>query len=119
MSESPEISIVIPALNEAPNLPPLAERISAALVGRDFEIIIVDDNSRDDTQAVCAELSKRYPLRLIVRSDAKDGLSGAVLRGFSEARGEYLLVMDVWFGYGRRIRLKDYPKPIYIVFPYF
>src|SRR5205814_3299446 len=44
--------------------------------------------------AVVAEVAQRYPMRLIVRTDPKDGLSGAVLRGFAEARGEYLIVMD-------------------------
>src|SRR6266487_3591213 len=90
----PQISIIVPALNEAPNLGELTARIAAALVGREYEIIIVDDNSADDTKVVCAGLSAHYPLRLIVRPDAKDGLSGAVLRGFADAHGEYLVVMD-------------------------
>ena len=91
----PQISIVVPALNEAANLTPLAEQIDAALRGRNYEIIIVDDDSTDDTRGVAAELSKRFPLKLIVRESANlDGLSGAVLRGFAEARGEYLVVMD-------------------------
>lgn len=89
-----QISIVVPALNEALNLTPLAEQIDAALRGRAYEIIIVDDDSTDDTQAVAAELAKRFPLKLIVRKHAADGLSGAVLRGFQDARGEYLVVMD-------------------------
>jgi dolichol-phosphate mannosyltransferase len=90
----PQISIVVPALNEAANLTPLTEQIAAALAGREFEILIVDDNSQDDTPAVGAQLAQRFPLKLIVRKEPKDGLSGAVLRGFSEARGEYLIVMD-------------------------
>ena len=94
MSEHPRISIVVPALNEAPNLAPLAEQIDAALKGREYEVIVVDDNSSDNTVAVAAEVAKRYPMRLIVRAEPKDGLSGAVLRGFAEARGECLVVMD-------------------------
>lgn len=90
----PQISIVVPALNEAPNLPPLAEQIAAALDGRAYEVIVVDDDSRDDTPAVAARLAQSHPLRLIVRSGARDGLSGAVLRGFAEARGQFLVVMD-------------------------
>jgi dolichol-phosphate mannosyltransferase len=93
-SPDPQISIVVPALNEAPNLPPLAERVAAAMNGRAYEILIVDDDSRDDTRSVAARLAERYPLKLIVRQNAKDGLSGAVLRGFADARGEYLVVMD-------------------------
>lgn len=93
-SATPQISLVIPALNEAPNFPPLLEQINAALAGRDYEVIIVDDNSRDNTREVCAELAKTYPLRLLVREKPTNGLSGAVLHGIAAARGEYLLVMD-------------------------
>jgi dolichol-phosphate mannosyltransferase len=94
VSTSPPISLVIPALNEAPNLPPLLEQIAAALAGREYEVIIVDDDSRDNTRAVAAELAQRYPLRLIVRERPTNGLSGAVLAGVAEARGAYLVVMD-------------------------
>lgn len=91
---SPEISIIVPALNEAENLPPLAARVAAAMGGRAYELLVVDDDSRDNTTAVCAELSKAYPLRLIVRKGATDGLGGAVLRGITEARGDTFVVMD-------------------------
>ena len=91
---APQISLIIPALNEAANIPPLLEQIAAALGGRAYEVIIVDDNSRDDTQDVCARLAQSYPLKLIVRADPKNGLSGAVLCGMTEARGEIFVVMD-------------------------
>ena len=94
MSTTPQTSLVIPALNEALNLPPLLEQIDAALVGRDYEVIVVDDNSRDNTREVCAALAARYPLRLIVREQPTNGLSGAVLHGIAHAAGEYLVVMD-------------------------
>ncbi|HET6248227.1 MAG TPA: polyprenol monophosphomannose synthase [Tepidisphaeraceae bacterium] len=92
--DSPQISIILPTLNEADNLPRVIPRIAAALAGRDFEIIVVDDNSHDATPQVCAELAGRFPLRLHVRMEPKDGLSGAVLEGMAMARGEYLAVMD-------------------------
>jgi dolichol-phosphate mannosyltransferase len=96
VSTTPQISLVIPALNEAPNLPPLMEQIAAALAGRagGYEVLVVDDNSRDNTKEVAAELATRYPMRLIVREQPKNGLSGAVLHGIAEAKGEYLVVMD-------------------------
>jgi dolichol-phosphate mannosyltransferase len=96
VSTSPQISLVIPALNEAPNLPPLMEQIDAALAGRagGYEVLVVDDNSRDNTKEIAAELATRYPMRLIVREQPKNGLSGAVLHGIAEAKGEYLVVMD-------------------------
>lgn len=90
----PRISLIIPTINEADNLPTLTAQIAEALAGRDYEILIVDDNSKDATPAVCAELAKTHPLRLIVRTQPKNGLGGAVLHGFAEAGGEYLVVMD-------------------------
>ena len=66
--DEPEISLIIPTLNEAENLGHLLPQIDAALHGLDYEVLIVDDNSQDATPRVCAELEKQYPLRLIVRS---------------------------------------------------
>jgi dolichol-phosphate mannosyltransferase len=92
----PQVSIIVPALNEASNLAPLAEQIDAALRDREggYEVLIVDDNSQDQTPAVAEELSRKFPVRLIVRQQPKNGLSGAVLCGMEQARGEYLVVMD-------------------------
>jgi dolichol-phosphate mannosyltransferase len=54
----------------------------------------VDDNSRDGTvEKVNALASKGYPVRVIVRTQEK-GLSSAVLEGFHQAKGNYLLCMD-------------------------
>lgn len=91
---APPISIIVPTLNEAENLPLLVPRIAEAMLGRDFEVIVVDDNSRDDTRAVCARLAEHYPVVLHVRDCPKDGLSGAVLTGFGLAKGDVLVVMD-------------------------
>ncbi len=94
MLDGNEISLIVPTLNEALNLPALAERVHASLRGRRYELLVVDDNSRDNTIAVCADLSQRFPLRLITRTEPKNGLSGAVLHGMAEARGDVLVVMD-------------------------
>ena len=88
------VSIIVPTFEEADNLPLLVPRIAAAMTGRPYEIIIVDDDSRDDTRAVCARLAQRFPLALHVRETPKDGLGGAVLAGFAVARGDVLVVMD-------------------------
>ena len=92
--DRPEISLIVPTLNEAANLPALAERIHAALAGRAYELLIVDDDSQDDTPAVCAALAERFPLRLITRPRPDNGLSGAVLLGMKEACGDILVCMD-------------------------
>jgi dolichol-phosphate mannosyltransferase len=88
------ITVIVPTLNEAENLPLVVPRIAAALVGRSYEILIVDDDSRDNTAEVCRKLAGEFPLRLHVRVQPKDGLSGAVLEGMRLANGETFVVMD-------------------------
>ncbi|MCO6040468.1 glycosyltransferase [Thermococcus alcaliphilus] len=87
------ISIIVPTYNERENLEELFERIAKALEGKEFEIIIVDDDSPDRTWEKAKELAKKYPVKVIRRTDER-GLSSAVIRGFEEARGEIFVVMD-------------------------
>jgi dolichol-phosphate mannosyltransferase len=92
--ELASLTVILPTLNEADNLLLIVPRIAAAVAGRSFEILVVDDNSQDATPRVCAELSGRFPLKLFVRPEPRDGLSGAVLEGMSRASGDYFVVMD-------------------------
>ena len=94
LGNPPEVSIIVPAMNEAANLCELAGRIDRALIGRHYEILIVDDGSKDGTPELCAQLACKYPLRLFVRSEPTNGLSGAVLFGLDRAAGQLLVVMD-------------------------
>lgn len=91
----PALSIIIPTYCEAENITVLIPRITSAVrkAGIDADIVIVDDNSPDNTVSVCAALSQSYPLRLIVRHTER-GLSSAVVRGMDETEGDVLLVMD-------------------------
>ncbi len=93
--EAPDVSVIVPTYREADNLGPLVRRITDTLGGAWlFEIIIVDDNSKDGTAEMVGELSDAgHPVRLIVRVGQR-GLSSAVLRGFGEARGDVLVCMD-------------------------
>jgi dolichol-phosphate mannosyltransferase len=90
-----DVSVIVPTYREAENLPVLVPRITAALgaAGLHGEIVIVDDDSPDDTAACCKELALGYPLRLLVRHSER-GLSGAVLHGMCHAAGSVLVVMD-------------------------
>src|SRR5688500_1175425 len=94
----PQVSVIIPTLNEAQNLVRLLPRIDAALGNRPggYEVIVVDDNSTDGTPEVCQRLREgdRFPLTLHVRDEPHAGLSGAVLFGMELAAGEILVVMD-------------------------
>jgi dolichol-phosphate mannosyltransferase len=90
-----KLSVVIPTYREARNLEPVARAIGAALSWQRwaFEIIFVDDDSRDGSEELAAKLADQLPVRMIVRHGEK-GLSTAVIRGITEARGEFVVVMD-------------------------
>lgn len=95
MSVMPPVSIIAPAYREAPNLESLITRVFAATraAGIEAELIIVDDDSQDGTEAVVERLCAGFPVRLVVRRGER-GLSSAVLRGFTEAKHDRFLVMD-------------------------
>jgi dolichol-phosphate mannosyltransferase len=91
----PRLSVIVPTYCEADNLPELAERLfgSVSQEPYDTELIIIDDNSPDETRAICEALSHRFPVRLHVRTTER-GLSSAVIEGIRNATGEILVVMD-------------------------
>lgn len=107
-----ELSIIVPTFREAANLPILIERCFAAAraAALDAEMVIVDDDSNDGTEALVAELSRNLPVRLVVRKGER-GLSSAVLRGFEAAQGEILLVMDADLSHPPE-RIPDVVRPI-------
>ncbi len=88
------ISIILPTYNERQNLPILVERLEKVLVGRDFEVLVMDDNSPDETWLLARELSETRPWLRSIRRLANRGLSPAVIDGFKAAEGDILLVMD-------------------------
>ncbi|NIA15583.1 MAG: glycosyltransferase [Nitrospiraceae bacterium] len=92
----PEISVVIPVFNEAPNLHKLVSRIAASLdeYGRPFEIIAVDDGSTDGSVEILREIqdsNKRLRVVLLARNF---GQTPAVFAGFSHARGQRIVTID-------------------------
>lgn len=92
---SKAVSIVVPTYREAPNIKPVVERVFAATkpAGWDVELILVDDDSQDGTEAVVESLRATYPVRLLVRRGER-GLSTAVLAGFRQAIHDRLVVLD-------------------------
>jgi len=88
------ISIVIPCRNEAENLAFLLDEVDAAMAGRAYEVLVVDDGSTDRTGAVLGErISAGKPLRHI-RHDRSAGQSAAVRSGMLAAAGEIVVTMD-------------------------
>ena len=90
------LALTIPTLREAKNLPGLLRHIRAVLdpVGIPYEIIVVDDDSRDGTEEIVTALGQEDPrVRLLVRKGER-GLSGAVLYGWRNTNAPILGVMD-------------------------
>lgn len=88
------VSIVIPAKNEALNLPGLLAEIDAACAGIDHEVIIVDDGSDDDTPALLTRLMAERPNLRMLRHDRSAGQSAAVHSGVGAARGGIVCTLD-------------------------
>jgi len=84
----PDLSVVVPVHNERDNIVPLLSEIAAALRGRcDFEIVYVDDCSRDDTLGVMTAAKTQFPELRILRHLSQSGQSTAVRTGVKAARG--------------------------------
>ena len=90
------VSIIVPTFREAANIPRLAERIDAALSETRiaWELLLVDDNSNDGSEAVVAELSHRLPVRMVTRRQPPRDLSLSVIEGIRLCRFDRLVVMD-------------------------
>jgi glycosyltransferase involved in cell wall biosynthesis len=92
----PQLSLVFPAWNEAENLPTLIE--SAMAIGEgldlDFEIVIVDDGSRDRSRELLDAACARHPRLRAVHHAANRGYGAALRSGLREARGELVFFSD-------------------------
>ena len=89
------VSIVVPVRNEAENILPLIEEITAALAGRhDYEIIYVNDGSTDASAERLAEAVKRWPDVRQIKHRVSTGQSAAVRSGVRAARGAIVATLD-------------------------
>jgi undecaprenyl-phosphate 4-deoxy-4-formamido-L-arabinose transferase len=94
---APEITVVIPVYNEEASLAALYERLYPALdaLQRSYEIIFVNDGSRDRSAAMLREQFERRPdVTRVVLFAANFGQHRAILAGFAYARGRYLITLD-------------------------
>jgi dolichol-phosphate mannosyltransferase len=91
---APLLSVVVPVRNEGPNILPLIGEIRAALAGRDYEILYVDDGSLDDTQIRLREAALAgAPLRWL-RHRRSCGQSAAIVTGVRQAAGSWVATLD-------------------------
>lgn len=92
----PAITIVVPVYNEDESIPQLYARLTAALeqLGRPYEIIAVDDGSRDRSFELLRELAERDSRLRVVRFRRNFGQTAAFSAGFARARGEVVITID-------------------------
>ncbi len=95
-NNNPEISIVFPVYNEEPNLRELFERIVAALepLGKDFEVVAVNDGSNDGSLERLLELREEDPRLRVVNLMRNFGQAPALYAGFSHVRGRHVVMLD-------------------------
>lgn len=92
---TPHLSVVVPVFNERDNVAPLIAEIVAALRGLiPFEIVYIDDHSRDDTLAVLRELKTTTPELRVLHHVSQSGQSTAVRTGVKAARGTWIATLD-------------------------
>ena len=95
MNEPPFLSVVVPVFNERDNVTPLINEITAALRGlTPFEIVYVDDCSRDDTLDVLKALKADVSELRVIKHISQSGQSTAVRTGVKAARGEWIATLD-------------------------
>lgn len=94
MAESIELSVVVPVYNEAGNAAELAREIARAMDGRAYEMIFVDDASRDDTRAELALARAGLPTLRIVGHRRNAGQSQAIRSGVLAARAPLVGTLD-------------------------
>jgi glycosyltransferase involved in cell wall biosynthesis len=93
---TPEVSLVIPLKDEALNVVPLHEELTAVLraLGVEYELILVDDGSEDATFDRLAEIQARDPRVRVVQFTRNFGQTAAFAAGFALARGRFIVTSD-------------------------
>jgi hypothetical protein len=96
LASRPAVSVVIPVYNEAENLDELVVQVETAMSAqtRSWELLLVDDGSRDGSRAILRELASRRPWLRPLSLIRNYGQSTALQAGFDHARGEYIVTLD-------------------------
>ena len=103
-----DVSVLVPAKDEAENLPLFMEQAAAAFAGSaaTYEVVVVDDGSEDATWAVLQELRTRYPFLRVARHRTRRGIADALRTGWLASRGRVL----VFYPADLQYRPEDIPR---------
>src|SRR5438045_3195610 len=93
---APDLSVVFPVYNEAENLPILLDEIVRALDGKpwSYEIVAVDDGSKDDSPKILRELRAKYPTLRVLTFAKNSGQTAALDAAWRAARGTFVVSLD-------------------------
>jgi glycosyltransferase involved in cell wall biosynthesis len=94
MAKAPDISVVVPVFDEEGAAPALAREIAQAFKGRNFEIVFVDDASRDGTRAALKALTGEIPQLRVLAHRKNSGQSRAIRSGILGAKGAVIVTLD-------------------------
>ena len=89
-----DLTVVVPTLNEAKNIPILFASLQTVLTEVNWELVIVDDNSRDDSPALMIEMANKYSNFRFIRRFGRSGLSTACIEGMMTSAAPIIAVMD-------------------------
>ena len=103
-----DVSVLVPAMDEAENLPMFMEQAEAAFRGLTvrYEVIVIEDGSKDDSWAVLQRLQEQYPFLRAVRHRTQRGIADALRTGWLNSRGEIL----VFYPADLQFRPEDIPR---------
>ena len=87
-------SIIIPSYNECENIPLVVERLEKLLPAENWEIVFVDDDSKDGSREVLMRLSRENPRVRFIRRIGRRGLASACLEGMASSDADVFAVMD-------------------------
>ena len=109
--ERPSISVFFPAYNDAPSIAKLVEDALDVLPGLtdNYEVIVVNDGSLDETQKVLDELAEKHAAVRVVRHETNQGYGGALQSGFRAANNELVFYTDGDGQYDAREIVKLFP----------
>ncbi|MEO8193939.1 MAG: glycosyltransferase family 2 protein [Gemmatimonadales bacterium] len=108
MARQTLVSVLVPARDEAENLPLFMEQAAAAFAGASerYEVIVIDDGSTDDTWELLQSLSTRYPFLRAVRHRVSRGIAESLRTGYLSSRGSIL----VFYPADLQYRPEDIPR---------